>query len=113
MKYIRTKDGRIIDLTNYKLNEETVDILYFFYCWDILAGGITIKKESILNQADTLEELCDRFVVVEHGLDDPFSVDFEIAKTFIGKAKVYAAIWTEWGLKYIAKMNEKGSLELL
>ena len=28
-------------------------------------------------------------------------------------SKIYGAIWTEWGLKYIAKMNSKGELELL
>ena len=27
--------------------------------------------------------------------------------------EVYGAIWTDTGLKYIAKMNEKGELELL
>ena len=26
---------------------------------------------------------------------------------------VYGAIWTEWGLKYVSKMNEKGELELI
>ena len=27
--------------------------------------------------------------------------------------KLYGAIWTEWGLKYVAKMNDQGKLELL
>lgn len=106
MKYIRTKDG-IYDLDKSIWYEFTGHKVRMPYCEEYE------KQPELCETADTIEELCDRFVVVEHGLDDPFNVDFEIAKTFIGKAKVYGAIWTEWGLKYVAKMNEKGELELL
>lgn len=131
MKYIRTKDRRIFDLTDkdYIVNGNDL-VLHEQY---ETVGGPEIKPGQMFSpsiaiiqkhndyifvgeidkQADTIEELCDRFVVVEHGLDDPFSVDSETAKTFISKAKVYGAIWTDKGLIYVAKMNDKGELELL
>ena len=102
MRYIRTFSGIIVD------TEQQAKRL-----------GMSVEEYeskfpySCSTKANTIEELCDRFVVAEHSLDDPFNVDFEIAKTFIGKAKVYGAIWTNKGLIYVAKMNEKGELELL
>ena len=85
MKYIRTKDGKI-----YLINSEFI----------LLDGD---------KQADTIEELCDEFVynkmtfkTLEETLDyAPIGSD------------IYGAIWTDKGLTYVAKMNDKGELELL
>ena len=106
MKYIRTKDKNnlIIDLTNmllpYNLTDEYIDFNKF--------GMFKIVK-----QADTIKELCDEFVVVrENG--EPMIVSLELAKEY-AKCSIttYGAIWTDKGLIYVAKMNEKGELELL
>lgn len=124
MKYIRTKDENnlIIDLTNmllpYNLTDEYIDFNKF--------GMFKIVK-----QADTIEELCDEFV-----LDHPLFANncktlyhsFEKAKNGIKKLsgdahdlysfEIFGAIWIkgergEPVLKAVARMNEKGQLELL
>ena len=113
MKYIRTKDGI------YEINWFDADN------FGDEKGDIHSNCE-IINEANTIEDLCDEFV-----LDHPLFGDsckclyhsFEKAKNGIKKRSdnahnlydfnIYGAIWTELGLKYVAKMNEKGELELL
>lgn len=88
--------------------------------------------ELFIKKANTIEELCDELVFefghsqfsnhlevwhlyheislkeeVKNALDDGYRADEDEVKT------IYGAIWTERGLKYVAKMNEKGELELL
>lgn len=46
MKYIRTKDGKIIDLSYYELDEETED-RYYFSDKKFGASGIIIKKVDV------------------------------------------------------------------
>ena len=101
MKYIRTKDGRIITKEKFWFEN----------------GGIAKlgTKES-----DTIEELCDEFVFnVEnqgHWVINNYKRALEIAKSYNedkNKFICYGAIWTDKGLIYVAKMNESGCLELL
>ena len=113
MKYIRTKDG----IWKYNLkNNSAVRPNREFKCnltW------LNIKETDIEKSADTIEELCDEFVEV--GNHKPFlaEVRFEHwdkqTKNILNKqgTDVYGAIWTDKGLIYVAKMNEKGELELL
>lgn len=124
MKYIRTKDGRIIDVSTYNDAESTKAIQNLILGnekYIYLYQGVEIDK-----YADTIDELCDEFV-----LDHPLFGDnckclyhsFEKAKNGIKKRSdnahnlydfnIYGAIWTEWGLKYVAKMDDKGCLKLL
>ena len=111
MKYIRTKDNIYEIVNDYgsscavksrgKRGKTAID-------------GFTIKYGlSYAPRADTIEELCDEFVIWFKELDKPTQFrDFETAKQY-KKAKVYGAIWTDKGLIYVAKMNDKGELELL
>lgn len=118
MKYIRTKDGRISYLSS-EPNEEITG-------YEIITskGTLTYRREDeIIKIANTIEELCDEFVIFakEHpnrkllyingfgNLKKEF-IDFEKDKN---EVIIYGAIWTEKGLIYVAKMNEKGDLELL
>ena len=95
MKYIRTKDGIYSIEPNkmYELND--------------LDKGYKI--------ADTIEELCDEFVLFRDG--KPYAIvsnkehNAELAKD-VWK-DYYGAIWTEKGLIYVAKINDKGELELI
>ena len=115
MRYIRTKDG-IYDETEHRhtIKNGKVSIMGIFYEF---------------KQADTIEELCDEFVIIRRD-DNTFALAkyYPDDKTFYVKTadeevslsgclmygyEIYGAIWTEWGLKYVAKMNEKGELELL
>ena len=97
MKYIRTKDG-------IKAYNESCDLSYVYQS----VGGIKI--------ADAIEELCDRFVMFHDKNNFVISRSLDTVQQFYlanNKAKGYGAIWTDKGLIYVAKMNEKGELELL
>ena len=99
--YIRTKDGRIIDTTKYPEHPAS---------WSVQASdyALTIK------QSENLEELCDRFVAKTYDITQYWVEQrLECAKMYCGVEIIYGAIWTEWGLKYVAKMNENGELELI
>ena len=99
--YIRTKDGVYEELDT---TEQGVWTIY----------GDFIKNNEILNQSETIEELCDRFVAKTCDITK-YRVEqrLEYAKIYCGVETIYGAIWTEWGLKYVAKMNENGELELI
>lgn len=116
MKYIRTKEteyGCIIDTEKYL--KETGEEYYI--------------PENEIIKADTIEELCNGFVIV--GINNDFYEDdiHKVYQDFIYARHVmvslekesrydrdfaiYGAIWTDKGLIYVAKMNEKGELELI
>ena len=79
--------------------------------------------KDIVKEADTIEELCDEFVVFEESQGNPLICPKEKCEEF--KKIIYigtfvklntwlkGAIWTNKGLIYVAKMNDKGELELL
>ena len=95
--YIRTKDV-VVEAKQNEVGAWVSKLPYkIFVC-------------MILKQADTIEELCDRFVV-EHR--DEFAIFHNLKLAKQTKGIVYGAIWTNKGLIYVAKMNEKGCLELL
>lgn len=120
MKYIRTKDG-IYDISNWKETD-----IYF----EGENGFIT--KKRIIKQADTIEELCDELIIKNPNNDGEFYrkvfvyqgaweniLNEKHAKHCTNRdiyehdVEIFGAIWTDKGLIYVAKMNEKGELELL
>ena len=103
MKYIRTKDENnlIIDMTDMQLTYNLTDDFIDFNRFGMF---------KIIKQADTIEELCDEFVVEDR---DEFAIFHNLKLAKQTKGIVYGAIWTDKGLIYVAKMNEKGELELL
>lgn len=130
MRYIRTKDG--IERVNY--GEDYKEGKSYFYKTDQVYAGYgdvykktkvkTYAKNGITKIADTIEELCDLCVVIHKYREQPQDMSFYAAKFFIDvytrRVKsadpiiaIFGAIWTDKGLIYIAKMNEKGELELL
>lgn len=139
MKYIRTKDGRIVDLEKFINEEKNTPYYKDFIFEEITKDGVlkwtavgteqnsmedqigrrchfsaTLNNE-VINQADTIEELCDEFVVDKFGEKDIYkemSIGL-IQKHIARNHKIYGAIWTYKGLIYVAKMNDKGELELL
>ena len=78
-----------------------------------LIGYRLVYKDRVIKSADTIEELCDEFIAYHKTL----KLTYCIKKTPFEKQdenfNFYGAIWTEWGLRYVAKMNDKGELELL
>ena len=124
-KYIRTLNG-VVDLSQYKEVREK-EARFDIYCAPIGEPSywFRIDKKVIVKQADTIEELCDEFVLINKNIDllpsieksyhdfSPY-LDVDIRRhekpSYI---EIYGAIWTDKGLIYVAKMNEKGEFELL
>ena len=142
MKYIRTKDG-IYETIDYdqlpnnlkkQLDEREHSCMKDYKKMGVFAkmkqGAVIISNIqpillfAVQNQADTIEELCDRCVVIHKYSERPQDLSFYEAQYFIDvwtrKVKsndpvvaIYGAVWTDKGLIYVAKMNDKGELELL
>ena len=105
MKYIRTKD-KVLKVRK-PFEDEYTDNTHIHCCEQPM-----VHKRDIIKSADAIEELCDTFVIVGNNWQQ--IVDLEIAKDNcdVTDIKTYGAIWTDKGLIYVAKMNEKGELEL-
>lgn len=116
-KYIRTKDGVYEFQRYYEQND---------YYW-VKGLSEPVSEEEILNQSDTIEELCDEFVgyVGEEYVKENETYDMPNFQEYNLKdmlyhmsydkedCVVYGAIWTSKGLIYVAKMDENGELELI
>lgn len=110
--FVRTSNNEIIDLSYCRYFEEE------HRYWNG-AGCYSFEECEIIKKADTIEELVDMYVVkvVENGY-----VLYEkgwhnklvnIARDDYKKeATIYAHIWVDDNLIKVAKMNEKGELEL-
>ena len=146
MKYIRTKDGHILDIEAL-INQEKENPYYSDHEFEEIKNeddccvlnwtaigtelntiedqvgkrlnyGMTITSPFIA-QADTVEELCDEFVIVgkkKHKVKGITKVIYSINQ--LKNNEIYGAIWTKGAhdepvLKSVAKLNEKGELELL
>ena len=118
MKYIRTKDG-IYELCDTYYMSCGGKTTYMYIDHKDRHTGIEIDSKLIINQADTIEELCDEFVIDDkrnnvHYLMEYYDVIDEVNNGRIYKEDIiYGAIWCDKGLIYVAKMNEKGCLELI
>lgn len=108
MKYIKTVDGLY----------DTTKGLYTSSIKMYAIGTKTIYENEIIQEADTIEELCDELVYVDNS--DKKSVKifhtnwWQRLKASPKKGHtVYGAIWCDKGLIYVAKMNEEGKLCLI
>lgn len=115
MKYIRMKDGIFEIILISPLGFVRIDKRDGTYP--------DVFEKDIINQVDTIEELCDEFIFDLYGnhrrchyspntktwVDEESG--FDLYEGFVKTIK--GAIWTDKGLIYVAKMNNKGELELL
>lgn len=111
MSYIRTKDA-VYEVIKNELGE----------CIKIDGGFVMLEDVRLIEQniieSDNLAELCDEFVVAFEENNDRITyldLDWAIdkAKRYAGHTTIYGAVWCEWGLKYVAKMNNNGELILI
>ncbi len=131
MKYIRTKDKIYGFIPNVVSSIEYDDEVgaYSIYYFDENKGKHlerddkgghsmdSVWNEDIVKQADTIEELCDWFVLRQDGKIYQIYAKEEDAVADLGQYTLafewYYAVDTDKGLIYVAKMNNKGELELL
>ena len=114
-RFIRTKD-ELYDTQN--LMYRTIkDNKVYRVGWDVEKPTF---EADIIAEADTLEELCDEFVIENDycgQISQSRYFDFEVAKQNIDIASndvIYGALRIAGkGLIYVAKMNNEGALELI
>ena len=124
MKYIRTNKGKIYecvgeDENGYDCDTRRLPLKHALT--KVAKQKFYYGVEYAIKVADTIEELCDEFVIkvnvhniVVHDLESALNLskDYknnELTKEYI----IYGATWTDKGLIYVAKINEKGDLCLL
>lgn len=115
-KYIRTKDGKIIDTERYGY------LVHNSLGYVTGLGAVIIKGKDIDREADTIEELCDEAIVIEQWRNKPFVLLVGGNGTPLSCARVmylpqgcivYGAVWVDGSLIKVAQMNVEGVLELL
>ena len=111
MKYIRTKDS-IYENNGLMQSNSTVEENAIIVC----GGHFAIPISKIIKQSDKIEELCDWYVGIDtfgkaHFIET--TIPFENVKLCFRGMEIYIAILTSKGLIYVAKVNDKGELELL
>lgn len=111
MKYIRTKDDKILEVNEDSAFEFNGSIYGYYYKGDFIGNSVILKT------AGSIEELVDEYVRVHKTFNNMSMVcDKELA---ISSSKhprhydVYGSIWVDGNLVKVAKMNDKGELELL
>ena len=105
--YIRTKDGI------YKVESETCHKQGYYI--DRYEEDVILKKQ-VIKRSENLEELCDRFVVIDKETKEVVNIVSFLAYAKLWsscKYNIYGSIWTDKGLIYVARMNDKGELELI
>lgn len=114
--FVRTKEKV------YEVVEENER--YYKCCYDDGCITLVAKFDNDINgfskalkTADSIEELCDELVYemksgseIKRSLHKPYAVVKEIDYKYF---TIYGAIWTDKGLIYVAKMNDKGEMELI
>ena len=113
--YIRT------DFHIYEIKSEEIIQGEKYYNIEI-RGGLNKLKAEFGKQSENLEELCDEFVIEYRDGSKIISIH-DNTDDFLREHKgeiesgciknVYGGIWTDKGLIYVAKMNDKGELELI
>lgn len=108
MKYIRTSGGKIFKTEDLEKVED-----------DRFPDGYLLNGVPFIavDESNKIEDLCDEFVIIAKHYNKP-----NILNKFISLPvgidfrthELFGAIWTDWGLKYVAKYNkEKEEFEIL
>ena len=111
MKYIRTKDG-IYTLIENGLCQTPKDVQNALITGDY-------------KQADTIEELCDKWIIVENGIPHVLAYECDLLDKINNNKRIgitdsvgYGAIWIKlpngaYRLEPVAKLNDEGKLKLV
>lgn len=116
MKYIRTEDG-IYEVSKLDYDEFTHQIG--------IDKGDVFEVIVPIGQSNEIKDLIDCYVYIDklYGIKPRIYYDFdelffeneyeESLQIEVDMCDVYGAIWTDKGLIYVAKINEKEDWELL
>jgi len=126
MKYIRTKDGRILKIfaENVSIWEKDDGISYYGEDTKDFETSLFLAKTEIFKQADTIWELCDEFDWKWDGKEFPYSTarqhvrysgygdlkramreEENYGKYLNYDYEIYGGIWIDEGFIYKAKMK--------
>ena len=79
-----------------------------------------IREDQVIKQSESLFELIDEFVVIRDNTKINQLIRTDNIKYLKDMTKddkriiaVKGAVWTDWGLKYLANVNKDGGLELV
>ena len=119
MKYIRTTDGRIVQIPG-RHKEIVYDGKIVISLESALNGekGTAIVNGFVERKADTIEELCDAFVLW-FGNTPRVYFTFKRAKrawaskSKDGEVELFGVIFSHREIKYVSKIKENGEFELL
>ena len=119
MKYVRTNNG-VYDTKDYEVTK-IISIYEPSLFEGINEGDLVLNVncayKKVIKQADTIEELCDGFIFKDTYANDLHLLDKKDGISILGaslfKDTLRGFIETDKGLIYVAKMNEKGELELI
>ena len=104
MKYVRTRDGIFEPITD--INSKSYNFKAKFH-----GSYVIVSKSTIIKTGDTIEELCDAFVIKEP--DGTRRVVSAVPCSVCENETVYGHIWSWDNLIKVAKMNKKGEWELV
>ena len=114
--YIRTKDGRIAEVKeNMTIKRCSENVLRLVYK-DNRSICVLNGNDDIINQSENLEELCDRFVVIDKETKEVMNIVSFLAYAKLWsscKYNIYGSVWTTKGLIFVAKLNDNGNLVLI
>ena len=108
MTYVRTKDNIYL-----KIGDTEYDNEHIIVGKTPVDFGTYILKKDIIKQSDNLADLCDEIVGIDNTYGHQFLRAFPYKCAYYWNGGVYGAIWYEGGLKYVAKVDNKGGLELI
>ena len=121
-RYVRTKD-RVFELTGgWAFLDATIEqIINNEKAYETVQPPHFLKEVDIVKDADTIEELCDCYVIIDlrknHFVVGSLDQTKELATIWtregVKEYTIFGAIWTDKGLLYVANMNNNGELELL
>jgi len=122
-KYIRTENGiyevkKEVTVNNVGNENESCfpnQNGYFVYSKDNFSGEF-IPKADVIKESENIDDLCDEFIL----FDDDKKIHYQSQEGsiwWLGAAlytkSVRGTIFTNEGIKYVAKMNENNKLELI
>ena len=119
-KYILTARGKVKKLD---LDNDTHRTYYYHYKDNPFLADYE-QEDRIIDESDNLEDLLDEIVIdCKSNINKKPFIHILPPKVYVTKDRidyvltqdfeVYGAIWTHQGLIYVAKLNDKGELEIL